>query len=87
MSRRSQQGKRSGVRHFEQNGLGGGGTCPDCQKRRFLTRQEAKSAIRRMKHRSGRLHAYQCPASPEFWHVGHPPQPLVRGAIARDQLA
>lgn len=77
MTRRT-QGKRAATRDFEQFVVGSG-RC-SCGKLRFLTKAAAKKATRRIKSRSGRLHAYRCG---EFWHVGHLPGGVKRGEVPR----
>lgn len=79
-------GKRSGARDREQRVMAGV-RCPEpCGKIRFLRKRDAKRVITRMKGRRGRMHAYPCRVTPEFWHVGHPPKALVRGQISRDDI-
>lgn len=46
-----------------------GGSCPTCGKRRYITKADAKRAIRRFEGREGRLNAYRCG---DAWHLGHP---------------
>lgn len=87
MTRRT-QGKRSSDRDFEQRVISGQ-RCP-CGKVRFLSKGDAKTTIRRMSGRSGRMHAYRCDSddgSSEFWHIGHVPSDLKRGAASREDVA
>lgn len=42
------------------------GTCPDCGKKRFSSRQDAKRAARRL-FPGTCLRPYQCG---QFWHIG-----------------
>ena len=60
-----------------------GGECPECGKRMFTDKHQAKQAIRAMKGRVGRLQAYRCGL---VWHIGHPPPALTAGVITRDDL-
>lgn len=78
----TRQGKRASQREFEQ-GHGAGGTCPADGKSRYLTKAAAKRAIKRLPGKTSRLQAYACG---DFWHVGRPPQSLVRGEISRDEI-
>ncbi|MGE3449000.1 MAG: hypothetical protein AB7H92_15635 [Microbacteriaceae bacterium] len=59
-------------------------SCPDCGKRLYVTRREARAAVRRT-----RLHIryakrtvmreYRCPVR-DGWHIGHLPKPVRDGA-------
>lgn len=53
----------------------GQATCPDCGKRRYLTRVDAKRAARALSPAEP-LRAYLCGTS---WHIGHNPGWRVRG--------
>lgn len=62
------------------------GTCPRCGKRSYTSKSRAKSAIKQLDHlgrRVGRLHPYKCG---DVWHLGHLPQNVVKGDVARDRL-
>lgn len=60
------------------------GTCPECGKLCFLSKADAKRAIRELAGRKGRLSAYRCGA---YWHTGHLPRAVVTGAQGRDDIA
>lgn len=58
-----------------------------CDKVRYITKQAAKTAVRRLQRRDrrvGRLHAYRCDAG--FWHIGHLPKDVSTGLITRDEI-
>jgi len=59
------------------------GTCPTCGKRCYLTKRTAVRASRQITTRTGRLHPYRCG---DYWHLGHLPRNVVKGAITRRQL-
>ena len=80
MSHRT-QGKRASQRDWEQT-VSASGRCP-CGKVRLLTKADAKKVLRRMKGRKGRMHAYECMG---FYHVGHVPSDLKKGAASRDDI-
>lgn len=54
--------------------------CEECGKIRYLSKNAAKRAAKRMRGRRGALNAYRCG---EFWHLGHLPEAVKRGAIPR----
>lgn len=58
------------------------GTCPECGKRRFLSKADVKAVLRKLRTK-GRQHPYRCG---DYWHHGHMPARVKGGAIARDQL-
>lgn len=58
------------------------GTCPDCGKRRWLTRKDARKAMRRMHDKT--LQVYQCG---DYWHLGHPPGRGIPRAVMRGRQA
>lgn len=61
---------------------GPGATCPACGKERYLTRRQAKAAVKRMANLgNGHCSAYECGG---FWHIGHMPRHVVRGIAARE---
>ena len=65
--------------------VAGAGDCPTCGKMRYASKHDAKTAIRRLPSRDGKLRAYRCgPDGP--WHIGHTPAALLRGDITRDQI-
>lgn len=77
------RGQRSSQRDWRQF-VTIGPPCPDCGKRRYLTRSDAKRIARRMQGQGlGRLQVYRCG---DAYHVGHPPTALVRGDISRDEV-
>ena len=82
MSRASKGGKRPSQRDFEQL-MGGAGTCSTCGKTRYLTKSDAKKAIRQMPSRANRLSAYACG---NYWHTGRPPRGLVSGNQVRAEI-
>jgi hypothetical protein len=55
-----------------------------CGKVRYLTKADAKAAIRHMKGREGRLNAYRCASG--FWHIGHLPALVRKGQISRSEI-
>lgn len=62
----------------------GGSPCPDCGKRRWLTRADAKTIAKRMPAGKGiGLHPYRCG---DAWHLGHLPTAVVRGDMPRADL-
>lgn len=61
----------------------GVGTCPRCGKKRFMTRREAKVAIRRwFPGEANHYGAYECDG---YWHVGHVGATIKRGLMSRDE--
>jgi len=60
-------------------------TCPDCGKRRYPTRAEARKAMRAIRSRDGRLNAYRCPVGND-WHLGHLPVDIIAGHRDRSTL-
>ncbi|MGW0039840.1 hypothetical protein [Gordonia sp. NPDC003376] len=58
-------------------------TCPDCGKRSYRAKRDAKTLRRRLG--DGRLSVYRCLGS-GYWHVGHKPHLLARGVISRDDV-
>jgi len=51
------------------------GTCPDCGKKRYATRKDARRAARAF-HRTESLRAYRCG---DWHHYGHSPKWRKRG--------
>lgn len=70
----------------ETGNVAGSGDCPTCGKMRYATKQDAKTAIRRMPSRDGKLRAYRCTGDGHPWHIGHTPAALLRGDITRDEI-
>lgn len=58
------------------------GICPVCGKRRYRSRKDAKSVLRKLRGQ-GRQHVYQCG---DYWHHGHLPRAVVKGDIGRDLI-
>ena len=50
--------------------------CPDCGKRRYLTRKAAKAAMRRLSAGDPYVSVYRCG---EYFHFGHQPYSVRRG--------
>lgn len=62
----------------------GGTICPDCGKRRWLSRADAKTIAKRLPQGKGiGLHPYRCG---DFWHLGHLPRAVIAGALTRDDI-
>ena len=59
------------------------GLCPDCGKRCYPSKADAKAATRQLPHRKGRLSVYQCGP---YWHYGHLPKTIRTGDAGRDDL-
>lgn len=57
-------------------------TCPDCGKRRYGSRKDAKRAAR-ARHPGDHLAEYRCGG---FWHVGHLPQAAALGLAGRAEV-
>lgn len=55
------------------------GWCEACRKRLYVSRKQAKKAIR--EKRDSRLRPYACPVQPLLVHVGHIPQRVKTGDI------
>lgn len=49
------------------------GLCPPCSKRIYTSRKTARRAGRRIGYGAviGRLAAYRCPTTPDWFHLGH----------------
>lgn len=62
----------------------GGHPCPDCGKRCWETRADAKRIARRMGKQTRHLAAYRC--SSGWWHLGHLPTIVARGRSTRDDI-
>lgn len=77
------RGKSSSQRDYQQR-VASGVRCA-CGKLRFTSKADAKKALRRMKGRTGRMHAYRCgdEHGQEFWHLGHVPGDLRHGDASR----
>ena len=58
------------------------GQCPDCGKARWGSRREAKEAAKVL-HPGHHLQPYRCG---DFFHFGHPPPAVIRGALDRREL-
>lgn len=56
--------------------------CPDCGKRRYQTRKQAKLWARRL-HPGDRLSPYKCG---DYWHLGHLPNDIRTLGIDRSVL-
>jgi hypothetical protein len=58
------------------------GRCPECGKRRYLSKREAKAAARTV-HRGAHLAAYACG---DYWHLGHLNAKVFTGEMERSEL-
>lgn len=58
------------------------GTCRNCGKKCYLTRKAARRDARRILP-GEHLNAYQCGP---YWHLGHLPVPVARGAEGRADI-
>ncbi len=58
-------------------------TCLACGKRGYVTKQDAKRALRQL--RDG-MNAYRCRVGGIGWHLGHLPQSVVSGEQGRPQI-
>lgn len=56
------------------------GDCPDCGKRRYLSRSNAKRAARINHPGDSRMAEYLCGG---FWHLGHLPSHVVNRGLTR----
>ena len=61
------------------NRTGYHGDCPDCGKRRYGTRKDAKG-IARKAHAGENMIEYRCG---DYWHLSHAPHHVVRRGIER----
>lgn len=62
----------------------GGSPCPDCGKKQWLSRADARTMAKRMPFGKGiGLHPYRCG---DFWHLGHLPRAVIAGDITRDDI-
>lgn len=64
--------------------------CPHCGKRSYMSRRDAKIAMRRA-HSKDKMSAYRCretgPDDPvERWHFGHLAEPIKQGIVDRDTV-
>jgi hypothetical protein len=57
-----------------------GGWCQECDKRRFVTKADAKRTVRKLRLP---LNAYPCGA---YWHLGNLPEGVKRGVVDRRDL-
>ncbi|MEU3013400.1 hypothetical protein [Nocardia asteroides] len=57
--------------------------CEPCGKRRYQSKAAAKQQARTHTGNYGSMSAYECPAVPGQWHIGHLPRAVVRGEIDR----
>ena len=57
-------------------------TCPDCGKRTYLSRKDARRAMKRWGDTAG-YNVYRCG---DGWHFGHKPTALRRGLTTRERL-
>lgn len=58
--------------------------CEHCDgKRRYLSKAAARQQARAHTGDAGSMSAYECPAVPGQWHIGHLPRAVVRGEIDR----
>lgn len=55
------------------------GTCPDCGKRRYVTRKAARR-VARLVCPGEQVSVYRCG---DYFHFGHTPYIIARGAKAR----
>ena len=62
------------------------GTCYVHDKILFRDRKTARMNARRTVPRDGRMNAFKCEAHPGLWHLGHLPEPIVRGVRGRDWI-
>lgn len=58
--------------------------CPFCRKIQHVTRKSAKRHVR--DYPGQHLSVYRCPAGTGTYHVGHLPEPVVRGIADRHDL-
>jgi hypothetical protein len=60
--------------------------CPDCGKRCYASRKQARAAERDLRgrgHYLDRLSPYRCG---DWWHLGHLPRSVRDGIRSRDDL-
>lgn len=60
--------------------------CPETGKSTFITRKDARHARRTMGKPGAELNAYRCDAC-GYWHLGHLPDVVQNGDVARGELA
>lgn len=61
-------------------------TCSECGKRTYPTRKTARRSAKRL-YPGEHLQPYLCRSSSVTrWHVGHIAEPVVHGAVSKDEL-
>jgi hypothetical protein len=63
-------------------------TC-QCGKRSYLTRRQAKQAMRAARNRladTGHWSVYRCPTNPVMFHYGHLAPGVITGEVGRGEL-
>ena len=58
-------------------------TCA-CGKRMYTSRKGAKAAARQLGYQ--KCSAYRCQMDPDYWHIGHLPEPVIRGRLSRNSI-
>lgn len=58
-------------------------TCPECGKRSYDTRADAKR-VNKLLH--DRMNVYPCALGGAGFHLGHLPRPVIQGLEPRDEV-
>ncbi|WP_416565111.1 hypothetical protein [Nocardia testacea] len=56
--------------------------CPTCEKRRYITRRDARRVARTLP--GNHISTYECEELPG-WHIGHLPNRVRWGEVTRDE--
>lgn len=59
------------------------GYCNTCGKAQFLSRADARAALKQMRNKRSGMHAYECG---RYWHLGTLPPEVRRGVIDKDAM-